>query len=516
MPYTITNSDGSALTTIADGTLDTTSTGLQLPGPNFVGYGQILNQNLVNLLENFASNSAPFSASQIGQLWFDKTHQVLNVFTSTGYAPVNGILVDSTQPINGLHTGTLWYNTTTDQIWVYGADGDFELIGPLYTKQQGMSGAIPTVVGDANVLGGTHNIVQMQFGNLVIGTFSTDAAFVPTPAIAGFPVVNPGLTISNNLLAGMTQFYTNANVAAYLPSDPTIAGINANLITANTTMTNYVIAQDVIINNAIISNIASMNSNIATANAAVVAYVNTQDAIINSAIIANIAGVNANIVTANNAVVSYVNTQIATTGNLWTANAASQEGKIAAVNANVTALLSTVGNIQTNVTTMQTQVYANANVAAYLPIYSGNIASGNTTVSGTMSSGNVSAGNLTVGNATVGNATIAAATVGNLTVTGRINGALQTVSLAAATSVPAAIFTTPTFCSFCLVNGQDGTGNVFSDVVLMSQGNATVNVISSMNANGTPASRSYSATSANLRLAVSSGTYTVKTVVISL
>ena len=54
MAYTILKTDGTTLTTIADGTRDTT-TSLSLAGPNFVGYGQYLNENLVYLLENFAA-----------------------------------------------------------------------------------------------------------------------------------------------------------------------------------------------------------------------------------------------------------------------------------------------------------------------------------------------------------------------------------------------------------------------------------------------------------------------------
>jgi hypothetical protein len=71
MPYTINNYDGTLLTTINDGTKDTT-TSLILAGPNFVGYGQYLNENLVYLLENFAGNTAPAGINLQCQLWFNK------------------------------------------------------------------------------------------------------------------------------------------------------------------------------------------------------------------------------------------------------------------------------------------------------------------------------------------------------------------------------------------------------------------------------------------------------------
>ena len=99
MAYTITKSDGTTLATIAHGTINTIATNLNLAGPNYVGYGQALNENLVYLLENFASNSAPIGTNLEGQLWFDKTHQTLNVFTTAGYSPVSGITVGSSFPV---------------------------------------------------------------------------------------------------------------------------------------------------------------------------------------------------------------------------------------------------------------------------------------------------------------------------------------------------------------------------------------------------------------------------------
>ncbi|HET8688718.1 MAG TPA: hypothetical protein VFM18_19045 [Methanosarcina sp.] len=464
MPYTITNSDGTPLVTIGDGALDTVSTSLALPGPNFVGYGQYLNQNLVNLLESFASNSAPFSASQIGQLWFDKTHQVLNVFTNNGYSPVSGILINSVEPIGGVHVGTVWFNTTTGQIFIYTPSNQFELIGPLYTSAQGMSGAIPSTVGDIGIVGLQHNVVKLQFGNLTIGTFSSDSTFSPSPAISGFPKIYPGLTINETLISGMAQFFANANVAAYLPLDPTILAIN---------------------------------SHVTSSNASVVAYVNDQDTVINAAIIANNTSTNANITTANNAVVAYVNSQISTVSASWTANAVSQENKIIAANASIASANAAIAGVSANVDVLQTKVYANANVASYLPIYTGNIASSLLTTTTAVVNGNV--------------------TAQNLSVSGQYNGSRQTVTNTTVSNVATTIYTTTAYCNFCLVNGSDGTGNIFADVVLMSPGNANVNVISSLNANGTPGVRSYTSLSGNLRLQMpTTANYSVKTVTVNL
>lgn len=70
MAYTIVKSDGTILTTIADGTINTTATSLALPGRNFAGYGQPVDQDLVYMVENFQGSSVPSYALK-GQLWFD-------------------------------------------------------------------------------------------------------------------------------------------------------------------------------------------------------------------------------------------------------------------------------------------------------------------------------------------------------------------------------------------------------------------------------------------------------------
>ena len=70
MPYTITLKDGTTLTTIADTTVDNT-TSLTLIGRNFAGYGGYIAEDFVHQLENFAYTAAP-SAPLVGQLWYNK------------------------------------------------------------------------------------------------------------------------------------------------------------------------------------------------------------------------------------------------------------------------------------------------------------------------------------------------------------------------------------------------------------------------------------------------------------
>jgi hypothetical protein len=72
---------------IADGKLNTSDTSLALPGRNASNYGLSLNQNLVDLLQNFASLNAPAHAV-LGQLWYDTNGNDLKVYNGSNWSSV--------------------------------------------------------------------------------------------------------------------------------------------------------------------------------------------------------------------------------------------------------------------------------------------------------------------------------------------------------------------------------------------------------------------------------------------
>jgi hypothetical protein len=81
MAYTLTYSIGTI--TVIDTTLNT-QTSLSLPGRNYAGYGQPVDQNQISLLENFASYPVTGPANAIpGQTWFDSDSVTFNVNIST-------------------------------------------------------------------------------------------------------------------------------------------------------------------------------------------------------------------------------------------------------------------------------------------------------------------------------------------------------------------------------------------------------------------------------------------------
>ena len=84
MAYIIRHKNGYPLTMIDDWTTDTT-TSLTLIGRNFIGYGELLAENFVYLLENFANQSAP-TDPLVGQVWYDTANTLLKVWTGTEWA----------------------------------------------------------------------------------------------------------------------------------------------------------------------------------------------------------------------------------------------------------------------------------------------------------------------------------------------------------------------------------------------------------------------------------------------
>jgi hypothetical protein len=137
MPFTINLSNGSNLTTVADGVIDTATTSLTLIGKNYPSYGTALNSNFVHMLENFANSDAP-NMPLTGQLWYDNINNNLKFYrttaTSSFWQQLANIVSASSAPISP-NTNDLWYDTTNSQLKYY--DGTvWQVIGP-YTTNNG-------------------------------------------------------------------------------------------------------------------------------------------------------------------------------------------------------------------------------------------------------------------------------------------------------------------------------------------------------------------------------------------
>jgi len=182
MAYLINKSDGSVLTTVSDGQIDNLTTDLTLIGKNYSGFGEAFNENLVRLLENFASTSRPTKPVR-GQIWFDVTELKLKVYNGTAFQPVSSATINATQPTT-LTPGDLWFDDTNKQLYFY--DGiNTLLLGPSYGISQGLSGIKVSTILDT--LNQSKVITSLYNNGTLIGIFSSsDSAFTPKIPIAGF------------------------------------------------------------------------------------------------------------------------------------------------------------------------------------------------------------------------------------------------------------------------------------------------------------------------------------------
>tara|TARA_Y100000592_G_scaffold17049_1_gene25555 strand:+ start:1284 stop:2912 length:1629 start_codon:yes stop_codon:yes gene_type:complete len=198
MAYKINNTFGTLLVTLADGTIDTTTTDLTLIGKGYAGFGEALNENLVKLLENFNNTSAPNNKIQ-GQLWFDQTNKRLNVYDGTKFKPAGGPTNSTTAPTNAV-LGDFWFDTTNNQLYTYNGTS-FTLIGPTTVAGSGVTNAIPETIQDNT--GVNRDILKLVANDAVVGVVS-NLAFTPSSSdtagaaliAAGFATVAQGIQLS--------------------------------------------------------------------------------------------------------------------------------------------------------------------------------------------------------------------------------------------------------------------------------------------------------------------------------
>jgi len=191
MAYTINKTDGTVVATITDGTVDT-STSLQLFGKSYSGFGEGLNENLVKLLENTASTSAP-TAPLRGQLWMDTNTNQLKVYDGSSFKPTGGAKAQASEPTSA-SAGDLWIDTDDDQVYVYTGSA-WLLVGPVYTSGQTLSGwKIETLASS----GGNKVVSSMYAGNTRVGILSKET-FTPSATQTGFASIKAGLTLNSTL-----------------------------------------------------------------------------------------------------------------------------------------------------------------------------------------------------------------------------------------------------------------------------------------------------------------------------
>jgi hypothetical protein len=249
MAYTIVKSNGTVLTTIADGTVNTTSTTLGLPGRNFAGYGNIVDTNFVHTIENFASSTPPANPLQ-GQLWYNTNGNTLNVCPADGTSNALQWLTLTSTASGGTTTfGTV---NVTGNLQANNINAVNGIVGDTITVRLATVTANATIanaaITTANV--GTLNTAVIRAGGAnttagsIVGTFTINGGLSGNALIVtNGNVYASGVRTDNYYYANGSPFnptgtYTNGNVFDYLTGSNAISQFTGNIAPGKVTTSN--------------------------------------------------------------------------------------------------------------------------------------------------------------------------------------------------------------------------------------------------------------------------------------
>lgn len=206
MAYEVNKFNGTFLTSVADGTIDTT-TDLRFIGKNYAGYGEVQNENFLHLLENFSNTTAP-PKSITGQVWFDTANKKLKIYDGSKYKVAGGAEASGTAP-SGAALGDFWWDTSAKQLYAWNGT-EYTLVGPVASPDLGTSLVNSRVVyGTVSTAVGPHTILEIIADDKVIGIVSKTAFTLDTDknAIDDFTVVKKGFTLAKSQSGTSTDDY---------------------------------------------------------------------------------------------------------------------------------------------------------------------------------------------------------------------------------------------------------------------------------------------------------------------
>jgi hypothetical protein len=250
MAYTIVKSDGTVLTTISDGTINTTSTSLGLPGRNYAGYGQQIDTNFVHQVENFAASTPPANPLR-GQLWYDVNNSLLKLCPSDGTSNANAWITLAVS--SGTSTTTFGAVNVTGNLTANNITAVNSIVGDTITVR------LATVSANATIANAT--ITTGNIGTLNSAVINSGAGNTTPGALTGTWTANGGLTgntliVTNGNLVAITGIktdnyyyangspfnptgtYTNANVSDYLTGANSVVQFTGNIAPTKLTTTN--------------------------------------------------------------------------------------------------------------------------------------------------------------------------------------------------------------------------------------------------------------------------------------
>jgi microcystin-dependent protein len=223
--YTETTNPSKVPLIVADSSLNT-QTSITFVGKNYSGYAPIVASNMLHMLENFASPTAPSTPVQ-GQLWYDNGVGLLKVYDGAGnWNAAGSVKKAGTAPSVAASTaGDLWVDTTNSQLYLF-SGSTWLLVGPQFSAGTLTGPQVESIVDTSNA---SHNVISMYSNNYRIAIISKDS-FTPKATILGFSFINEGFnlsTVNSSSAINPTRFYGTATAAdALLVNGTAVAASN--------------------------------------------------------------------------------------------------------------------------------------------------------------------------------------------------------------------------------------------------------------------------------------------------
>jgi hypothetical protein len=198
MSYSVDTFSSGRTFIVNDGTINN-ELDVRLVGKNFSGYGEIQNENILHLLENFAGLNPPAKPIN-GQIWFDSSIRKLKFWDSATSKWKTGGGIESSSSIpSGLSIGDLWWDERNKQLYAY--DGTtYILIGPQSVPGIGTTEMKTLTVTDTE--DNLHLIIAAYINGKVMYVITNSLAFElsePSKTLLGSPdefnTIYPGITL---------------------------------------------------------------------------------------------------------------------------------------------------------------------------------------------------------------------------------------------------------------------------------------------------------------------------------